>query len=67
MNGEWGEDMVILTRQIGDSVVINKDICITVLGMLGNKIRLGIDAPTSTSIERQDSEHRVNIKQSYQC
>ncbi|AGH55383.1 carbon storage regulator CsrA [Legionella pneumophila] len=46
--------MLILTRRIGETVVIGDDVFITILGIKGNQIRLGFDAPDHVSIHRQE-------------
>ncbi|HGT2644357.1 TPA: carbon storage regulator CsrA [Legionella pneumophila] len=46
--------MLILTRRIGETVVVGDDVFITILGIKGNQIRLGFDAPDHISIHRQE-------------
>ena len=46
--------MLILTRRIGETVVVGDDVFITILGIKGNQIRLGFDAPDHVSIHRQE-------------
>lgn len=46
--------MLILTRRIGETVVVGDDVLITILGIKGNQIRLGFDAPDHISIHRQE-------------
>ena len=46
--------MLILTRRIGESVMIGDDIKITVLGVKGNQVRLGIEAPQDVSVYREE-------------
>lgn len=46
--------MLILTRRISETMVIGDDINITVLGVRGNQVRLGINAPASTSVHREE-------------
>lgn len=46
--------MLVLTRRIGEEVVIGDDICITVTAVQGNKVRLGITAPTSIPVMRPE-------------
>jgi len=46
--------MLVLTRGIGQEIVIDGDIRVTVLGVRGEKVRLGIDAPPSIPVHRQE-------------
>ncbi|MEM7764437.1 MAG: carbon storage regulator CsrA [Pseudomonadota bacterium] len=51
--------MLILTRRVGETVVIGEDISVTVLGVKGNQIRLGINAPRDVSVHRQEIFDRI--------
>ncbi|MFK8053907.1 MAG: carbon storage regulator CsrA [Woeseiaceae bacterium] len=51
--------MLILTRRVGETVVIGEDISVTVLGVKGNQIRLGINAPKDVSVHRQEIFDRI--------
>lgn len=51
--------MLILTRRVGETIVINDDINITVLGVKGNQVRLGIDAPKEVSVNREEIHERI--------
>ena len=46
--------MLLLTRNVGDKLIIGDDVTVTVLGMKGNQIRIGIDAPRDVQIEREE-------------
>ena len=46
--------MLILTRRISESIIIGDDVKITVLGVKGNQVRLGIDAPKDLSVHREE-------------
>ena len=46
--------MLILTRRIGESLNIGSDITVTVLGVKGNQIRLGIQAPKDVAVHREE-------------
>jgi carbon storage regulator len=50
--------MLVLTRRIGEKIVINGDICITILAIRGNQVRLGIAAPRQTVVDRQEIRER---------
>ncbi|MEL6301197.1 MAG: carbon storage regulator CsrA [Pseudomonadota bacterium] len=51
--------MLILTRRVGETVVIGEDVSVTVLGVKGNQIRLGINAPKDVSVHRQEIFERI--------
>jgi carbon storage regulator len=46
--------MLILTRRIGETLMIDDDVNITVLGVKGNQVRLGINAPDEVSVHREE-------------
>jgi len=51
--------MLILTRRVGETVVIGNDIDITVLGVKGNQVRLGVKAPRNVSVHREEIYKRI--------
>ncbi len=51
--------MLILTRRIGETVVIGDDVDITVLGVKGNQVRLGVKAPKEVSVHREEIYERI--------
>ena len=46
--------MLILTRKSGESLMIGEDISVTVLGVKGNQVRIGINAPKDISVHREE-------------
>lgn len=50
--------MLVLTRRVGESIVINGDIVVTVVDVQGKKIRLGVTAPDHVTVDRQEVHER---------
>lgn len=51
--------MLILTRRTGETVMIGHDVTMTVLGVKGNQVRIGINAPKSVPVHRQEIYERI--------
>lgn len=57
--------MLILTRRIGETLVIGDDITVTVLGIKGNQARIGVEAPEAVSIHREEVYNRIAIEEKH--
>ncbi len=51
--------MLILTRRTGETVMIGNDVTLTVLGVKGNQVRIGINAPKSVPVHREEIYERI--------
>lgn len=51
--------MLILTRRAGETVMIGNDVTITVLGVKGNQVRIGINAPKDVAVHREEIYERI--------
>ena len=51
--------MLILTRRVGEKLVIGENVTVTVLGVKGNQIRIGIDAPQEVQVHREEIFQRI--------
>lgn len=54
-----GQKMLILTRRVGEKLIIGDDVIVTILSLKGNQIRIGIDAPREIKVHRQEVYERI--------
>ena len=55
---------MILTRRIGETLMVGDDVKVTVLGVNGNQVRIGVDAPKNVEVHREEIYQRINAERS---
>ena len=55
--------MLILTRRIGETLMIGNEVTVTVLAVKGNQVRIGVNAPKEVSVHREEIYVRINQEQ----
>ena len=51
--------MLILTRRVGETLVVGDEVTVTVLGVKGNQVRLGVNAPKEVAVHREEIYQRI--------
>lgn len=54
--------MLILTRRVGETLMIGDEVSVTVLGIKGNQVRIGVKAPKDVSVHREEIFDRIRIE-----
>lgn len=56
--------MLVLTRRVGETLMIGSDVTIVVLGVKGNQVRIGVNAPKEVAVHREEVYERIKLEPS---
>lgn len=56
--------MLILTRRVGETLMVGDDVTVTVLGVKGNQVRIGVNAPKEVAVHREEIYERIKRERS---
>ena len=55
--------MLVLTRKLGETIMVGDDVKVTIIGVQGNQIKLGITAPKTIAVHREEVYHKIQKEQ----
>ena len=55
--------MLILTRRVGETLMVGDEVTVTVLGVKGNQVRIGVNAPKDIAVHREEIYERIKREQ----
>jgi carbon storage regulator len=56
---KWSFNMLILTRRVGETLMVGDEVTVTVLGVKGNQVRIGVNAPRDVAVHREEIYQRI--------
>jgi carbon storage regulator len=54
--------MLVMTRRLGEKIIIGSNITLTIVGVQGNQVRIGVDAPREVAVHREEIYRRIELE-----